>query len=287
MSEEIKDNGVKMTDDNGELSAVSSQSTTEDALTESEIKTMEVHHHPQVEKKSFKEYLLEGLMIFIAVSMGFFAENIRESISDNEQGKEYAISLVRNLKEDTAYLSMVIAENKGKLEGLKDLVRLSQKDLSSPQTRQELYKYSSQSIAYYSMFKSNDATLQQLKNSGGLRFIRKAHASDSIAKLIVETEAIYSAEKIYLDATNAAMNASHEILDKSVYYDSTYFLNDKFTNKTLPLLTNDNNKQKQFFNKIVSEIGATNLYIKNMEKRKPYFVDLIAFLQKEYHLEKE
>jgi hypothetical protein len=42
---------------------------------------MEVHHHPEVDKKGFKEYLLEGLMIFLAVTMGFFAENLRESIS--------------------------------------------------------------------------------------------------------------------------------------------------------------------------------------------------------------
>ena len=41
---------------------------------------MEVHHHPQVEKKNLKEYLLEGLMIFIAVTLGFFAENIRENV---------------------------------------------------------------------------------------------------------------------------------------------------------------------------------------------------------------
>ena len=34
---------------------------------------MEVHHHPKVEKKNFKEYLFEGLMIFLAVMLGFFA----------------------------------------------------------------------------------------------------------------------------------------------------------------------------------------------------------------------
>jgi hypothetical protein len=45
---------------------------------------MEVHHHPHVEKKSFKEYLLEGLMIFLAVTMGFFAENIREHFSEKK-----------------------------------------------------------------------------------------------------------------------------------------------------------------------------------------------------------
>src|SRR5882757_1923638 len=37
--------------------------------------TMEVHHHPEVERKIFKQYVLEGLMIFLAVFMGFIAEN--------------------------------------------------------------------------------------------------------------------------------------------------------------------------------------------------------------------
>jgi len=39
---------------------------------------MEVHH-PHVEKKRFKEYFLEFIMIFLAVTMGFFAETIRET----------------------------------------------------------------------------------------------------------------------------------------------------------------------------------------------------------------
>src|ERR1700753_1563901 len=53
---------------------------------------MEVHHHPDVEKKGFKEYLLEGLMIFIAVMMGFFAESIRENLSDHSKEHEYIIN---------------------------------------------------------------------------------------------------------------------------------------------------------------------------------------------------
>ena len=33
---------------------------------------MEVHHHPQIEKKGFKEYFLEFLMVFLAATLGFF-----------------------------------------------------------------------------------------------------------------------------------------------------------------------------------------------------------------------
>jgi hypothetical protein len=50
---------------------------------------MEVHHHPHVEKKGFKEYFLEFVMIFLAVTMGFIVENIREHINESEQGKQY------------------------------------------------------------------------------------------------------------------------------------------------------------------------------------------------------
>ena len=48
---------------------------------------MEIHHHPHVEKKNFKEYLLEGLMIFLAVSMGFTAESIRERLVEKERDR--------------------------------------------------------------------------------------------------------------------------------------------------------------------------------------------------------
>ncbi len=41
---------------------------------------MEVHHHPTVEKKNFKEYFFEFLMIFLAVTMGFFAESFSEHL---------------------------------------------------------------------------------------------------------------------------------------------------------------------------------------------------------------
>jgi hypothetical protein len=42
---------------------------------------MEVHH-PKVESKNFKEYFLEFLMIFLAVTMGFIAESEKRPLSN-------------------------------------------------------------------------------------------------------------------------------------------------------------------------------------------------------------
>jgi hypothetical protein len=62
---------------------------------------MEVHHHPQIERKNFKEYFLEFLMIFLAVTMGFFAESIRERLADDSKEKQYINSMIADLKGDT------------------------------------------------------------------------------------------------------------------------------------------------------------------------------------------
>ena len=72
---------------------------------------MEVHHHPHLphaEKRKFKEYFLEFLMIFLAVTLGFFAESLREHINDNEKREQYVQSLVEDLESDTARMGDII-----------------------------------------------------------------------------------------------------------------------------------------------------------------------------------
>ncbi len=71
---------------------------------------MEVHHHPEVDKKGFKEYLLDGLMIFIAVMMGFFAESISEHITDSSHEKQSIESLAKAVASDTVQLHDVIRQ---------------------------------------------------------------------------------------------------------------------------------------------------------------------------------
>src|SRR3978361_239314 len=137
-----------------------------------------MHHQP----KKLSGYLLEFFMIFLAVSLGFVAESLRESLGDREKEKQYIESLIVNAAQDTANLKSAILENEEKLRGLDSVVDLSLKDPSTPGYRESLYMCSRNSVDFYSIFSSNDATMMQLKNSGGLRLIRRAHVADSIAK---------------------------------------------------------------------------------------------------------
>src|SRR5215471_4596046 len=97
-------------------------------ISKSEIQIMEVHHHPKVEKKNFKEYFFEFIMIFLAVTLGFFAENVRENSTDREREKQYMQSMIEDLKSDTLQINAVMQEKRSRNMMIDSLVFL----LTSP-----------------------------------------------------------------------------------------------------------------------------------------------------------
>lgn len=81
---------------------------------------MEVHHHPDLhhQKKNYKEYFLEFLMIFLAVTLGFFAEGLRENITNHHREKQYMRSMVDDLKKDTTAIAGEITASEDLARGL-------------------------------------------------------------------------------------------------------------------------------------------------------------------------
>jgi Family of unknown function (DUF6090) len=70
---------------------------------------MEVHHpHHPTHKKKWSEYIIEFLMLFAAVTLGFFAENVREHKIMNERKDQNLFSILQDLKQDSIYLESTI-----------------------------------------------------------------------------------------------------------------------------------------------------------------------------------
>ena len=87
-------------------------------------------------------------------------------------------------------------------------------------------------------------------------------------------------------ATNAALEASQQLLDLSATDDTTYFdTSTGFKNVMLPLYEDNKSSLPRFFNKIDFEIGATSLYIYNIQTSIPFAERLIAYLKKEYDIQ--
>jgi hypothetical protein len=139
---------------------------------------MDVHHHPHVGKKKFTEYLLEGLMIFIAVSLGFIAENLRESISDNRKIHEYMESIVNDLQSDLAMYKSSIAYNERHCRMIDTIfTAVSNNKMNVP----EVYYMARALTMGSSVISPNTKTFEQMKSSGGLRLIPEQYLADSIA----------------------------------------------------------------------------------------------------------
>jgi hypothetical protein len=86
---------------------------------------MEVHHHPKVGKKNFKEYFLEFIMIFLAVSLGFFAESLREHKSDRSKEKEYISSLRQDLISDTSNINSYLSGFNSRIQQFDTLISIT------------------------------------------------------------------------------------------------------------------------------------------------------------------
>ena len=137
-----------------------------------ETENMEVHHHPQLhhQHKKWKEYLLESLMIFVAVTLGFFAEQLREHYIEINTEKEYVESLYNDLKTDSLTIQLRIEEKKW-IENKFDSVEtmLASNDISN---NNEFIYYVEKYLEFNEVFTSQDVTYQQLKSSGGFRFLK-------------------------------------------------------------------------------------------------------------------
>ncbi|HYM93541.1 MAG TPA: hypothetical protein VET23_05330 [Chitinophagaceae bacterium] len=151
---------------------------------------MEVHHHPHVEKKGFKEYFLEFLMIFLAVTLGFFAENIRETYHDKKNIHQLAISLTNDLKIDTTHLAAQLQRSNLKIKQLDSLHAILQ------QPKDKINKLDLQRLVVGATlvfnFVPSGGTISEMKSTGVLRLF----SGTKIPRLINNYESIISSTKI-------------------------------------------------------------------------------------------
>lgn len=129
------------------------------------------HHLHKAPGEKIWHYVFEFLMLFLAITLGFFVENQREHFIEHRKAKEYAQSLFDDLKVDTLVLQRTIDE-KLWIWSKYDSV---QKILLSPTLRKEhneLIYYVEGYLSWNDVFSSQDVTYSQLLSSGNFRYIR-------------------------------------------------------------------------------------------------------------------
>ncbi|MBC7873637.1 MAG: hypothetical protein H7Y01_06565 [Ferruginibacter sp.] len=242
---------------------------------------MEVHHHSHSARKKWTHYLWEFLMLFLAVFCGFLAENQREHYVEHQREKQYMRSLVADLQTDTANIRQANTWFEKISSACDTLMRNYEQFMgnASPETHRSFQFI----LAGYPDFVYTDRTIQQLKNSGGLRLVRDHDVSDSIVAydanirdMVIEESAI----TLFYDRLHelAARNFNFRELDEQQN-------NPGSVAGIVHWLTTNVQDKEQFYNILRVYTSTLNSYIRYRKRLLNKAARLIGLLNKNYHLD--
>jgi hypothetical protein len=155
---------------------------------------MEVHAHTHTARKKWTHYFWEFLMLFLAVTLGFFVENQREHYIEHQREKKYAEQLLSDLQGDSVSFNVLVDMLDTVIADHEEFTTLMT-NVNKPSNKEVLNGL----IPIYngiSMYPGK-ATYLEMKSSGSLRYIRSAELSAGIKKYYEENlEYIKVVEKI-------------------------------------------------------------------------------------------
>jgi hypothetical protein len=132
------------------------------------------------ETKSWKSYLLEFFMIFLAVTLGFFAESYRSDLADikksNQLKKAIAIDMkkdIKQLEEYNAQINFILRM----IDRMDSLLDVNPKEVDQRDYYNTLINYS---ILY--SFSVSDKSLHQAESMGFIQNYHKENLGDDILK---------------------------------------------------------------------------------------------------------
>ena len=247
---------------------------------------MEVHAHTHTDRKKWHHYFWEFFMLFLAVTLGFFVENMREHFVEHQREKQYIRSLVNDVAADTARLNELIQLRNDRERMFDSLSYLL--DQGPPYD-------STKMIYYYSIFiprnvnlrfVANDGTMQQLKNAGGLRLIRNHFVVDSIVRYDVAIRSLTEIAENELSLVYDYRSIAHRFFDSRIL--------DKMMNtNNLPAPPTNNPPLISFTKADLNEFNYKLFGIKALNRATRREIkkvllqaeNLLSMLKKEYHLQ--
>ena len=244
---------------------------------------MEVHHKSH-SPKNFKEYILEGLMIFFAVTMGFFAESLREHIIESEREEAFMHSMWEDLKVDTARINYSITRLQSNTTAGDSLIYYYQMGKFDKSNSKKFAKFAlGAGFSVDVVF--NDRTSSQLKGTGSFRLIKKKDIADSLM--------VYWNNQIKLDQIHNRYEETRQ-KQKDVGFRTFVWYPSYFGSVGAKLADNDpdidyiiNRDNLAHFMNVTSSIYNTGIsqYLKELKNQKQLAIHLIQNIHSSYHIE--
>ena len=234
--------------------------------------------------KYFKYAIGEIVLVVIGILIALSINNWNEGRKGKSLAKQYAYELVRDIKQDALVLNYNIEYHTKTTVGLDTLLTFKNKDLNQPSINDSLYVLFKRYCTRVVEFKNNENTLNQLKSTGSLVLFHE-NIKESILMYEMITKKTISQGSFYRNAYINNTDISKKILDLTVFKDSTYFNNGKYTGKMFPKGYYTDNMTRELFNEIFLLNAIAKNYLDNRLKTQLEMTEnLIELLIKEYEL---
>jgi hypothetical protein len=250
---------------------------------------MEVHQHTHSTRKKWHHYFWEFFMLFLAVTLGFFVENIREHLADRKKEKSYISSLIADLKNDTTTIRQVTKVDFKLLHGEDSLVDLLSNFKDNDSISRKCYRYYFLYATSYFEMTFNERTMSQLLNTGNMRLIHRQSISDSIMDYNFLVKYVQAQGKAYEEYFKRTLDFSNNIFDFTYtrnYMHEDYSITPKLhsANITFILLTKEPATIKKYTIQLTMLQGILEQNLLLLRSAKEKATRLIALLQKEYNM---
>ena len=248
---------------------------------------MEVHHHSHTERKKWTHYLWEFLMLFLAVTLGFLVENLREHYVEHQREKQFIQSLFNDIKTDTTNIIRIINARTAREQSLDTLTHMMNSDNPQKFIKQICNNaiYASRTLQY--RFVPNDGTMLQLKNSGAFRLIRNRIVADSISKYDIGVRNFLGQYAVEENQIEHYRTASARIFDALVF-DQMIDENSFATREPegdLHLQPYDKRELYEWNYRIYGLKGINKANRRELRSLLQQASNLLGLLKEEYHLQ--
>jgi hypothetical protein len=244
---------------------------------------MEVHQHAHHGgKKSWKSYFWEFFMLFLAVFCGFLAEYMLEHKIEREKGTEYVESFVEDLKTDTARFSRTLISYDKLKSQLNNLYECYDSIIHDQNPTSSLINIINATNGFADLIYT-DRTLEQLKNAGGLRLLKKEDA-DSIIKYDAFLRFVLRSESTSMQPkATEVRNTRNEVFVFTKIMDTTFGLARKLPVK-LEVVRDDRKLLNKFFMEVLVYRGVCEYMSVLINQLRQRAVSLLEYFNQKYHL---
>jgi hypothetical protein len=221
-------------------------------------------------------------MLFFAVFCGFLAEYQLEHKIEKERGRQYIRSFFEDLKTDTAQLGVRMETDSVKLANLHSVHACFDTVQAGGNANPCLGMIIRSSFSYVA-FVSNDRTVQQLKNAGGMRLLKKEIA-DSVISYDIRIRLYQDFEStLLLERQTAVRNKMINLISFNGLRLSRTQQEVDIDNGDAPyLLTSDPQQVNQLFNEIYMYMITFRRRIAMLGELRNRATMMLTFLQDKY-----